>query len=85
MYANSYVQSNNKAARAADKQEDLKHYHNLIKLWRQEDNKFLVYAKNLIVKYEKDGRSAVPLLKAIEVNIKIPNTYKIIKYYTPIT
>lgn len=67
-----YVQNNNRAASAADKQEDLKQYHKLIQLWRQEDNKFLVYAKNLIDKYEKQGISAVPLLKAVEVNIILP-------------
>lgn len=51
----------------ADKQADIKQYEELIKLWRQEDEEFMIQTKNLIDKYEKAGISVIPLLRAIEV------------------
>lgn len=63
----------------ADKQEDIKQYEELIKLWRQENDEFMTYAKKLIDTYEKAGRSVLPLLRAIEV--KYENKLNFINRY----
>lgn len=51
----------------ANKREDLKQYDTLIKLWHQEDEKFMTYVNDLIDKYKKAGRPVEPLLKTIKV------------------
>lgn len=52
----------------ADKQADLKQYEELVKSWREEDEEFMTYIKDVIGTYKKAGRTIIPLLKAIEVN-----------------
>lgn len=52
----------------ADKQADLKQYEELVKSWREEDEEFMTYIKDVIETYKKAGRTIIPLLKTIEVN-----------------
>lgn len=60
-------QDNNRKASDADREVEKKHYEALIKLWRQHDEEFMTYTKGLIETHKNEGRSVIPLLKAIKV------------------
>ncbi|XP_026822616.1 vicilin-like seed storage protein At2g18540 [Rhopalosiphum maidis] len=57
---------NNRAATKANERVDLEQYNEYLNLWRQQDEEFIKYTKNMIAKYQKAGTSVIPLIKAIE-------------------
>ncbi|XP_003240302.1 DNA ligase 1 [Acyrthosiphon pisum] len=57
---------NNRAATRANKRVDVEEYNAHLKLWKQQDEEFMTYTKNMITKYKKAGISVIPLMKAIE-------------------
>ncbi|XP_060875980.1 DNA ligase 1-like isoform X2 [Metopolophium dirhodum] len=57
---------NNRAATRANERVDVEEYNAHLKLWKQQDEEFMTYTKNMITKYKKAGISVIPLMKAIE-------------------